>query len=114
MMRQLIARAGYRVIAVGDGEEGLAAAQTFGESIDVLVSDVVMPNMSGIDLAEKIVEQHPDIGVVLLSGYTAETLNLERATARGARFVAKPVVSGELQRAIREVMTARRVRGDGR
>ena len=106
MMAQLIARAGYQVIAAGDGAEALAIAEARPEPIDVLVSDVVLPAMSGTDLAERIVEWRPHIGIVLLSGYTAETLDLERAMARGARFVAKPVAAGELRRAIREVLAA--------
>jgi PAS domain S-box-containing protein len=109
MMSQLIARAGYQVLAVGDGVEALATADAYAEPIDVLVSDVVMPNLSGFDLAERIVERRPDIGIVLLSGYTAVTLDLEQAISRGARFVAKPIASGELRRAIREVLAAKRL-----
>ena len=109
MMSQLIARAGYQVLAVGDGVEALATADGYAGPIDVLVSDVLMPNLSGIDLAERIVERRPDIGIVLLSGYTAVTLDLEQAISRGARFVAKPIASGELSRAIREVLAAKRL-----
>ena len=50
----------------------------------------------GIELAERMMDSYPLIGVVLLSGYIAETLHLERATARGATFVAKPVSSTQL------------------
>jgi two-component system cell cycle sensor histidine kinase/response regulator CckA len=64
----------------------------------------VMPNMSGIELAERVIDLHPRVGIVLLSGYTAETLNLERITHRGATFVAKPVSAKELLRAISGVM----------
>jgi YesN/AraC family two-component response regulator len=79
--------------------ERLAGLDT---SIDVLVTDVIMPNMSGIELAEAIMDAYPQVGVVLLSGYTAETLNLERVTMRGAMFVPKPVTSGQLLVAIRQ------------
>src|SRR6266545_2242937 len=76
MTRTVLERAGFQVIAVADGSEAMARIGGRGEPIDVLVTDVVMPHMSGIEL---------------LSGYTAETLNLERITRRGATFVAKPV-----------------------
>jgi FixJ family two-component response regulator len=59
-----------------------------------------MPTMSGIDLAETMMGRYPGIGVVLLSGYTAETLDLERITARGASFLSKPVTSNQLLEAI--------------
>lgn len=71
------------------------------EPIDVLVTDVVMPGMSGIDLAERVLDQFPAAGVVLLSGYTAETLDLDRAVSRGALFLSKPVSSNDLLDAIR-------------
>jgi PAS domain S-box-containing protein len=104
MTRTFLERAGYRVVAVADGVEAMARLSTLGSPIDVLVTDVVMPHMSGIDLAEKVIDLQPRVGIVLLSGYTAETLNLERITGRGAAFVAKPVSARELLRAIANVM----------
>jgi len=95
MTAKLLQRAGYDVLAVANGSEAIATAQDAGP-IDVLVTDVVMPAMSGIELAERMMDSYPLIGVVLLSGYIAETLHLERATARGATFVAKPVSSTQL------------------
>jgi two-component system, cell cycle sensor histidine kinase and response regulator CckA len=95
MTAKLLKRAGYDVLAVANGSEAIASAQDAGP-IDVLVTDVVMPAMSGIELAERMMDSYPLIGVVLLSGYIAETLHLERATARGATFVAKPVSSTQL------------------
>ena len=76
--------------------------------VDVLVTDVVMPNMSGLDLAERVLERYPDVGLVLLSGYTAETLDPSRLTARGAIFVSKPISSRELLGAISRAMPVRR------
>jgi FixJ family two-component response regulator len=61
-----------------------------------------MPNMSGIDLAEQMMDRYPGLGVVLLSGYTAETLNIERVTARGATFVPKPITSHRLIQAVHQ------------
>ena len=107
MTTQLLERAGYRVIAVAGGPEALASA-TNDEPIDVLVTDVIMPAMSGIDLAEQMLDRYPRIGVVLLSGYTAETLDLERVTARGVLFVPKPVTSNELLQAVQRAQASSR------
>ena len=82
------------------GEEAIRAVEAATEPIDVLVTDVIMPNMSGIQLAELMLERHPSIGLVLLSGYTSETLDLERVTARGATFLAKPLSGAQLLRAV--------------
>jgi two-component system cell cycle sensor histidine kinase/response regulator CckA len=97
--RRFLERAGYDVVAMADGVEAVAAARA-GPPFDVLVTDVVMPNMSGIDLAEQMMDLDPLIAVVLLSGYTAEHLDLEGATARGATFVPKPVTSNQLLQAV--------------
>ena len=104
MTKTMLERAGYRVLAVADGAAAMAKIGAMDDPIDVLVTDVVMPNMSGIELAERVIDLHPRVGIVLLSGYTAETLNLERITGRGATFVAKPVSAKELLRAISGVM----------
>ena len=66
-----------------------------------------MPNMSGIELAELIMDQYPRVGVVLLSGYTAETLNVERVTTRGATFVSKPITSSQLLIAVQQAKALR-------
>ena len=108
MLTQILGRSGYRVVAVADGAEALETAGSLAGSIDVLISDVVMPTLSGVELAERIAERRPGIGIILLSGYTPETLDLERAMARGARFLAKPIASNELRRTVRELMAVKR------
>jgi PAS domain S-box-containing protein len=110
MTTQILERAGYQVLAVGDGTEALARSETLA-TFDVLITDVVMPAMSGIELAERMMDRHPKLAVVLLSGYTAETLDLERVTARGAIFLSKPVTSNQLLSAIVRTMAAPRAVG---
>jgi two-component system, cell cycle sensor histidine kinase and response regulator CckA len=101
MVAQLLERAGYEVIAVADGLEAITRAAS-ERPIDVLVTDVVMPNMSGIDLAEQMMDRYPLLGVILLSGYTAESLNIERVIGRGAIFVPKPITSQRLIQAVHQ------------
>jgi CheY-like chemotaxis protein len=97
---RLLERAGYEVIAVGDSVEAAATLEKMTDPIDVLVTDVVMPNMSGIALANRVLDAFPRIGVVLLSGYTAETLDLDRIARRGAVFQSKPFTSLQLVQAV--------------
>jgi two-component system, cell cycle sensor histidine kinase and response regulator CckA len=111
MTAQLLERAGYDVVAVADGAEAIARA-ALAQSFYVLVTDVIMPNMSGLDLALQMMDRYPRMGVVLLSGYTAETLDLERVTARGATFVPKPVTSNQLVQAVLQVVASRRATAD--
>jgi PAS domain S-box-containing protein len=63
---------GYRVMPTANGEEALALCEGSTHAIDVLVTDMVMPGMGGRELAERVVAQRPDTGVVLMSGYTEE------------------------------------------
>jgi PAS domain S-box-containing protein len=111
MTTQLLERAGYQVHAVEDGASALAAAK-LAQPFDVLVTDVIMPSMSGIDLAERMMDEYPLIGVVMLSGYTAETLDLERVTARGALFVSKPITSTQLLKTVLQAVASRRAASD--
>jgi len=112
MTTQMLTRSGYRVLAVGDGAEAIARMERLEEPIDVLITDVILPHMSGIELAGLVMDRYPEIGVVMLSGYTAETLNLERATTRGAMFVPKPVTSGNLVVAVQHARARRQEHRD--
>jgi two-component system cell cycle sensor histidine kinase/response regulator CckA len=107
MTTQLLDRAGYEVLPVANAAEALASTELV-QPIDVLVTDVIMPNMSGIELAEEMMDRYPRLSVVLLSGYTAETLDLERVTARGAKFVPKPLTSNQLLEAVQKAMATAR------
>jgi len=100
MTTQLLERAGYRVTAVEDGQRALETFAQLAGRIDALVTDVIMPGMTGLALAEQILDMDPSVRVVLLSGYTAETLDLTRLMERGATFVAKPITARQLVAAI--------------
>jgi PAS domain S-box-containing protein len=112
MTTQLLARSSYQVIAVANGAEAMMRLAGLEASIDVLVTDVIMPHMSGIELAEWVMDRYPHVGVVLLSGYTAETLDLERVTTRGATFVPKPVTSAQLLVALHQAQALRQANPD--
>jgi CheY-like chemotaxis protein len=112
MTTQMLSRSGYQVIAVASGAEAMARLAGLEASIDVLVTDVIMPHMSGIELAEWVMDRYPRVGVVLLSGYTAGTLNLERVTSRGATFVPKPVTSAQFVVAVHQAQALRQANPD--
>lgn len=101
MTKATLERAGYRIIAVADAQAAIEALAAQTGSNEVLIADVVMPNVSGLELAEAIIERDPRIGLVLLSRYTAETLDLARVRAHGAVFVAIPETASDLFDAVR-------------
>jgi CRP-like cAMP-binding protein/CheY-like chemotaxis protein len=106
MTKVMVERAGYRVVAVADGRAAIEAIGTEAGAVDVLIADVVMPNVSGLELAESIIERDPRVGLVLLSRYTEATLDLARIRARGAVFVAMPEATGDLFAAVRRPVPA--------
>ncbi len=85
MTTRLLERAGYTVVALNDGVAALSSVAAGEHDIDVLVTDVVMPGMSGIALAERMIELLPSIGLVLVSGYLAETLDIGNRDEHAAR-----------------------------
>ena len=98
MTTTVLRRAGYDVHPVASGAEAMQRLGELDAPIDVLVTDVVMPGMSGIELAEQVLDRYPAAGVVMLSGYTAETLDLERVVGRGGHL---PVEAGPVRGAAR-------------
>lgn len=103
MLKQLLSRRGYDVLAVASAEEALSTLENRHVEVDFMISDVIMAGMNGIDLAVRILTWHPTVGVLLLSGYTSESFDACRAIDAGALFVEKPVSGQRLLEAIDEV-----------
>ncbi len=106
-VREFIQRAldhfGYRVLVARDGQEALDVASAFTGSIDILISDVVMPKMNGRDVAEKLCESRAGMKVLYLSGYDSEGEE-SAPSAVNAMFLGKPFTPGELGRKVREML----------
>ena len=97
--RRCLESAGYTVFAAAGAEEAISASEHWMSSIDVLVSDIVMPGMHGRELVIRIRSARPGIGVVLMSGYTDDPLGI--ATDLGAvEFLNKPFTGDALIRAV--------------
>jgi CheY-like chemotaxis protein len=96
MTTAALERAGYRVVSVADGRATIDSLAAQPGAIDLLIADVVQPNVSGLELAEAIIERDPRVGLVLLSRYTSDTLDRARIRSHGAVFVLEPVSSPDL------------------
>jgi PAS domain S-box-containing protein len=104
LMRDTLEGQGYRVLIAGSGEEALAAATAHGGSLDLLVTDVVMPRMRGTDLAARLVPDHPRLRVLFMSGY-ADDAGLRHGVRDGqAAFLQKPFTRPALALKVREVL----------
>jgi len=101
----ILSAAGYQVLTAANGVEGLAvAAQHTGAAIALLVTDVVMPQMGGRDLADRLQARHPRLRVLFTSGYTANAIVHHGVLEHGIRFLQKPYTSSELLRKVREAL----------
>ena len=113
MTVSLLERAGYDVTAVRDGSRALTLVEEFAGQIDVLVTDVVMPGMSGIEVAEQIMESAPTAGrraPLGLHGRDGGPRRVDGARARSS--CPKPVTSAQLLEAVARAMPDRRGVGD--
>jgi PAS domain S-box-containing protein len=106
--RLLLERLGYRVLAARDGAEGLATAASFDGPIHLLVTDVVMPRMSGRELARAMASRRPGLPVLFVSGYSREVVTGNGLLEPGLRLLQKPFDPMDLARAVREQLDAPR------
>jgi CheY-like chemotaxis protein len=106
VVRQMLERQGYEVLVAGDGADALALAERHGGSIDVLATDVVMPRMSGREVADRLLPLRPDLRVLFMSGYTEDPAVWEGLEERKA-FLQKPFTAGDLSAALRGLLAAR-------
>ena len=105
---RFIAKAGYRVLTAGDGQQALQVAQRHTGPIHCLVTDVMMPGMDGRQLAHRFQTERPDTKIIFISGY-AEALIDEngRSLEPGHTILAKPFSSAELTGALKSALAAR-------
>jgi CheY-like chemotaxis protein len=106
-VRSLVASAlrhdGYRLLIASSAEEALTLAGAHDGPIDLLLTDAMMPGKSGVELASLMRTQRPGIPVILMSGYTEETLNVP-SSKEPIELLQKPFSPRELRRRIREVL----------
>jgi PAS domain S-box-containing protein len=95
---------GYTVLAVSSGKAALEQSAKFGREIDLLISDLVMPGMSGRDLAHRLAEKQPRLKVLYMSGYADERIAREASEEPRASFLAKPFSPTELEQAVRRAL----------
>jgi CheY-like chemotaxis protein len=105
---KILRRLGYHVLAAGSGAEALEIARIHAGNIALAVTDVVMPNMSGAQLAAELRHTQPDIKVVFISGYTENAISQHGVLDEGVAFLAKPFSRESLARKLRETLGAPR------
>lgn len=103
MLLEFLSSAGYDVIAAADGGTALQLAETCKKRIHLMLTDVVMPGMSGFELAKKIKETDPEIKLLFMSGYTNLSKNNELMD-QNLNFIQKPISIYSLGTKLREIL----------
>lgn len=107
VVRSQLERAGYQVLAARDADDAIGVAAQHRGSLDLLLSDIMLPGMTGPDLEVELRKTHPRLRVLFMSGYT-ERLVLKRATLSQQKIALhKPFSMNELMHAVRDYLDAK-------
>ena len=107
----VLERNGYQVVTARTAADALAIASTPGRTFDVLVTDVMMPNMTGPQLARRLRELRPELNVLFMSGYTANAILDQGLLEPGAPFLSKPFSPTSLALAVRSILDGHPISG---
>ena len=101
---KILSRRGYRVIEAANGTAALAAERAHAGPIDLLLTDVVMPDLSGPEVARRVLERRPEIAVLFMSGYTDDAVLQHGVLKHETPFLQKPFTPVVLAGKVREVL----------
>jgi CheY-like chemotaxis protein len=107
LVSQVLTRLGYTMLVAPDGASALEIARERGADLDLLLTDVVMPHMSGPEVYSRVAALVPDIGVLYASGYTGDAVVRHGIAEEGRPFLQKPFTALALSRKVREVLDDR-------
>jgi len=99
-------RAGHEVVACADGEEGLEALSDQPKDFDLLLTDIVMPGVDGIELARRAAETDATLKIMFITGFAAVALNPGSAAPKNAKVLSKPFHLRDLVAEVERVMAA--------
>ena len=106
LVRETLEAKGYKVLEADHGAAALQIAAAHQGTIDMLITDVVMPGMSGRELAKQLSTSHPQTKVLYLSGYTEDAIVHQGVLDPGTAFLQKPFTLQMLSRKVREVLSS--------
>jgi len=102
--KKVLERLGYRVLAASTPGKAIGIAEHFSEKIHLLMTDVIMPEMNGRDLASRLKSSHPGMKRLFMSGYTANVIAHHGVLEKGIHFIQKPFSRSEVAAKVREAL----------
>lgn len=107
MIVELLQDVGYKVLEAGDGAEVVALMERCGDSVDLLLLDVIMPRMNGYQALSAVREIYPDVPCVFLSGYSGDILVQKANISDDFEYLSKPIMPDKLIAAVRSALKNR-------
>ena len=104
LAEQILSTVGYRVIPAANASEAILLAEELGSSVDLLLTDVVMPGASGADLAHRLLRRHPEMRILYMSGYSDSLIFRYGVLQERAAFLRKPFSAEVLERRVAELL----------
>ena len=105
LAREILKDSGYQILEATSGREALDVWHRYSGKIDLLLTDMVMPEgVSGVELAERLVTEMPQLKVIFMSGYTSDDVSAEMLQRTNASFIQKPYGHAELTKVVRDCL----------
>jgi len=104
LARQTLTLYGYKVLEASNGEAAVSLCEEHPEPIDLVLTDVIMPGLSGREVAHQLLELRPEVRVLFMSGYTDDAIVHQGVLDEAANFIQKPFAPDALARKVREVL----------
>ncbi|MFA6148566.1 MAG: response regulator [bacterium] len=109
LVREVIARMlgeeGFTILPVSSGEDALSILRRKEVSIDLLLTDIVMPEMTGLELADRISEEMPDVPILFMTGYSEEVVESKGISGKNREWIPKPFTQEEIVSKAREILS---------
>ena len=108
VVREVIARmledVGFTVLPASGGEEALSISRREDVSFDLLLTDVVMPDMNGVELADRLERERPGVRILFMTGYAEDAVVNEGILGRQRECIGKPFTQEQLTKRVREIL----------
>jgi two-component system, cell cycle sensor histidine kinase and response regulator CckA len=104
LVHQVLDKQGYTLLQAENGSAALQLADTYSPPIHLLLTDVIMPDMNGRVLAERLLQTRSDLKILFMSGYTHEVIARHQILEPGVAFIQKPFSAAALARQVRALL----------
>lgn len=104
LIEVLLKRLGYNVVRATNGGAAIALSNEYQGTIHLLLTDIMMPDIHGLELAERLLNLRPDLKVLYMSAYTGSSAVRDGVVGAGMGFLPKPFKPGDLERKVKEVL----------